>query len=195
MQAPLAGALRGERLVGRPCCHLQNQGLQARGFSFTHSAGSRSGELPCRVFQGHIVGRDLDRRPTSQGSADLALFGFRVPGFHVLAVVAAGGLQCVLLGVLSGRLGRRFGRAAGLRDSTRERRNRQGRNPQLTSTVQLTAQREPRTLKREFTESRGIDINRTRNRSNCSVFTDHAAREGGGGGARADPKAAERGSR
>ncbi len=55
------------------------------GFSFTHSAGSRSGELPCRVFQGHIVGRDLDRRPTSQGSADLALFGFRVPGFHVLA--------------------------------------------------------------------------------------------------------------
>ena len=36
-----------------------------------------------------------------------------------------------------------------------------------------------------------IDIHR----SHCSVLTDHAAREGGGGGAIADPKAAERGSR
>ncbi len=113
------------------------------------------------MFQGHIVGRDLDRRPTSQGSADLALFGFRVPGFHVLAaggpLANVGAVQCVLLGVLSGRLGRRFGRAAGLRDSTRERRNRQGRNSQLTSTVQLTAQRE-RELKRQRENIQNLEV-------------------------------------
>ena len=160
------GRRTARRAIGwTPLLPLAESGPSG-GSAFTHSAGARSGELPCRVFQGHIVGRDLDRRPTSQGSADLALFGFRVPtGFHVLAaggpllqpLANVGAVQCVLLGVLSGRLGRRFGRAAGLRDSTRERRNRQGRNSQLTSTVQLTAQRE-RELKRQRENIQNLEV-------------------------------------